>query len=234
MNTPQGLQASLSALTQFFVGDHTLEQTLQHVSEVARLALPQTTYVGVTIMVNGRPATAAFTDREVLEIDERQYADDDGPCLDAFREGVVYQIHSTRERGRWQRFRDTARAHGVLSTMSLPMTARDRPAGAMNLYADAERAYGEVDLDTGSMFAAHAAFALVNAQAYWDAQKLNDGLRTAMQTRSTIDLAKGIIMANMRCDPDEAMAVLVRQSQHQNVKLRDIAAEIVANVARRD
>jgi AmiR/NasT family two-component response regulator len=54
-----------------------------------------------------------------------------------------------------------------------------------------------------------------------------EGLHAAMEHRAIIEQAKGIIMNMMGCGPDAAFAVLVFQSQHQNRKVRDIAAEIV-------
>jgi AmiR/NasT family two-component response regulator len=54
-----------------------------------------------------------------------------------------------------------------------------------------------------------------------------DGLHTAMEHRADIEQAKGINMNVMGCGPEAAFAVLVFQSQHQNRKVRDIAAEIV-------
>jgi AmiR/NasT family two-component response regulator len=54
-----------------------------------------------------------------------------------------------------------------------------------------------------------------------------EGLHTAMEHRAAIEQAKGVIMNAMGCGPDAAFAVLIAQSQNQNRKLRDIAAEIV-------
>jgi hypothetical protein len=52
-------------------------------------------------------------------------------------------------------------------------------------------------------------------------------LRQAMASRAVIEQAKGIIMATTRCDPDRAFALLVDQSQAENRKLREIAADLV-------
>ena len=60
-----------------------------------------------------------------------------------------------------------------------------------------------------------------------------DGVLTSMRSRAAIEQAKGIIMATMGCGPDEAFEVLVSQSQHENRKLRVIAAELVARQPRR-
>jgi AmiR/NasT family two-component response regulator len=53
-----------------------------------------------------------------------------------------------------------------------------------------------------------------------------EGLRAAMEHRSVIEQAKGVLMHSMRCSPDAAFAVLVAASQRENVKLRDIAMRI--------
>jgi AmiR/NasT family two-component response regulator len=82
------------------------------------------------------------------------------------------------------------------------------------------------------LFASQAAFLLANAQAYWDARTLSENLEQAMESRATIEQAKGIIMSTTRCNADEAMQLLIRQSQDQNIKLRELAAEIVRNASR--
>ena len=52
-------------------------------------------------------------------------------------------------------------------------------------------------------------------------------LRRALKSRATIDMAKGIIMAERRCSPDEAFEALVDLSSRANVKVADVAAALV-------
>jgi AmiR/NasT family two-component response regulator len=60
-------------------------------------------------------------------------------------------------------------------------------------------------------------------------------LQRAMASRATIEQAKGIIIARTGCEPDQAFEVLVSESQHENRKLRDVAADLVRrNVRSRD
>ena len=227
------LTQAVAALSQYFVGGGTLRDTLQRVAELTVRALPQVDHVGITMMVDGRPGTAIFTHPEVPEIDQAQYRTGIGPCLDAFREGRPHIIVSTLERGRWQEFRDSAAEHGVYSSLSVPLIAQDGPIGALNMYAERERAFDGGDIEVASAFASQAAFLLVNAQAYWDARTLSENLEQAMLSRATIEQAKGVIIANTGCDAAGAMRLLIEQSQHQNVKLREVAHEIVENAARR-
>jgi GAF domain-containing protein len=225
-------EGAVAALTQYFVGNKTLSESLHQVAELATVALPQADHVGITMMVGDTLKTSIFTHPEVPEIDQAQYRTGDGPCVDAYRTGAPYIIDSTREPGRWQAFRDSAERHGVLSTMSLPMITHEGTIGAMNLYAEAERAFSSQDEQVGLLFASQAAFLLANAQAYWDARTLSENLEQAMRSRASIEQAKGIIMSTMGCDPDEAMQILIRQSQEQNIKVRDLAGELVRNATR--
>lgn len=57
-------------------------------------------------------------------------------------------------------------------------------------------------------------------------------LQSALATRDLIGQAKGVIMATCHCSVDDAFRLLVAQSQHENRKLVEIAAEIVARAAR--
>ncbi|MBW3614913.1 MAG: GAF and ANTAR domain-containing protein [Actinobacteria bacterium] len=105
--------------------------------------------------------------------------------------------------------------------------------GALNLYSRTESGFTDADVEVGEAFATQAAIVLANAQAYWDAYQLGVDLRTAMQSRAVIEQAKGILMATQRCTADEAFQILVRASQRENRKLREMAEELVRNNERR-
>lgn len=221
------LSESLAALSRFFVGDGTVAETLNRIAELARKAVGPVDEIGITMLVNGAVTTAIFTDPEVVQIDQAQYDVGEGPCIQAFRDGNVYRIDSTRERGRWQKFRDTALEHGILSTLSLPMVVNREAVGALNLYSRTEHGFSDADERAAQQFVIQAALVAANAVAYWDAHQLSLNLDEAMKFRAVIEQAKGVLMGVERCGPDEAFQMLVRASQRENVKLRDIAVRIV-------
>jgi GAF domain-containing protein len=223
----RGASDAFAALAQFFVHDGTLGDTLLHVAELACKAGPAD-MAGITMLVDGVPSTGVFTDSEAPEIDKAQYESEQGPCLDAFRDQSVYRIESTAADVRWPEFARTAARHGVKSTLSLPITAREESLGALNLYSRTEAAFSEADIERMMTFATHSAVVLTNAQVYWDARHLNENLNQAMRSRATIDHAVGIVMATGGKNSQEAFQVLVRASQRENRKLREIATEIVA------
>jgi GAF domain-containing protein len=223
---------AFAALTQFFVHDGTIGETLRRVSELACEAGPAD-MVGITMLVEGKPSTGVFTDEEAPEIDKSQYGSGEGPCLDAFRTQETYRIDSTATETRWPDFVSIAASHGIKSTLSLPITARGEGIGALNLYARAASAFSDEDVDRLRAFASQAAFVLANAQLYWDSRQLSQNLTQAMESRATIEHAVGIVMAGGGKSPEEAFEVLARASQRENRKLRDIAQDIVERAMNR-
>jgi GAF domain-containing protein len=222
-----------TALSQFFVNEGTLGDTLLRVSELACRVLPAE-FAGITMLVDGKPSTGVFTNPEAPEIDEAQYSSGQGPCLDAFHHQRVNRIDSTADDQRWPEFAKMAHAHGILATLSVPVTARGESLGALNLYSHTAEAFDDHSIDRVETFARQAAIVLANAQVYWDARQLNENLQQAMATRATIDYAIGIVMAGGGRSPDEAFQVLVRASQRENRKLRTIAEEIVRGARQRE
>jgi AmiR/NasT family two-component response regulator len=84
------------------------------------------------------------------------------------------------------------------------------------------------------LFASQAAIVLANAQLYWDARELSEGLGEAMMHRAVIEQAKGVLMGAQGCDEDEAFQMLVKASQRENVKVRTVAKRIVDQAVSRN
>lgn len=222
----------IAALSRFFIGDHTLGQTLTKVTELARDALGAD-MAGITMIVGGRPGTGVFTDPLAPELDAEQYRTGHGPCLDAFRRQVPFLIDDTATDVRWPEFAARAAEAGIVTTLSLPLCGPEEPIGALNLYSRRPGQFAEAQTGPAETLAAQAAIVLANANAYHDARQLNDNLNQALVSRRTIDYAIGLLMSTGGRTPDEAFEVMVRASQRENRKLRDIAAEIVAAAQQR-
>jgi GAF domain-containing protein len=231
MPEQSALAESLAALTRFFVGDGSVADTVDRIAHLGVAAVAPAQEVGITMLVNGKVKTAFFTDPEVVDIDQAQYSSGEGPCLQAFRDGVTYRVDATRTDTTFPAFSAACVEHGILSTLSMPMIVNHEPLGAFNLYSRTEDAFSSDDEDAAGRFAGQAAIVLGNSSAYWDAHQLTLDLNAAMRSRAVIEQAKGILMGAQRCTADEAFELMVRASQRENIKLRDIAARIVANVS---
>ena len=227
MAPQEPLAQSLSALSRFFVGDGTLQETLHRVARYAEEAVPGAAMTGITMLVDGRAKTAVFTDEAAPEMDSAQYETGIGPCLDSFRHRKIFRIDDTTKDDQWAAFSEAAAAHGIRSTLSIPLVANHEGLGALNFYSRTPNGFSEEDEEVAAQFGVQAAVVLANAQAYWDAHQMSQNLATAMQSRAVIEQAKGILMGAQRCSADEAFQVLVRASQRENRKLREIAEDIV-------
>ena len=226
-NDSEFVRKSFDRLSNYFVGDAGISDTLQRVAMMAVDSSPGTTFASIILLTGDVPTTGAFTHPAAAEIDEVQYELDDGPCLAAARTGEVQTIASTRDDGPWPRFRVACGRHGVLSTAAFPMTVDGLRLGALNLYAQQPQSFDGSQLAAGVKMALQAGLVIAYARSYWNARELSAQLQSAMTHRAEIEQAKGIIVASTGCTPDEAFQLLVKQSQHENRKVREIAVEIV-------
>lgn len=210
------------------LGEDSLETVLDRVAELAQRTIPGIAAVSVTLIHGEHANTAAFTHDVASQLDERQYEQGYGPCLDAARSGQVVVIADMASEQRWPKFSQSAVQSGVHSSLSVGLPVRDQVIGALNIYACAPDTFDPDAVELARTFASYAAVALANASLYTSTAELAAQLQQAMESRAAIEQAKGIIMGQLRCDAETAFAVLTARSQHQNRKLRDIATEVIA------
>lgn len=223
------LERAVLVVHDFVGGGRQIGDALTEIAALATEAL-DTDMAGLTLNdADGKATTAIFTDRMVPEIDQAQYDVDDGPCLHAFRSAKVVRIDEVASDDRWPLYAEVAAAHGIHSTLSIPVHVAGSGVGALNFYDRRPSRFDQGSAELGKVFAGQVAV----ISAYFDKADTADHLRVAMESRAEIEQAKGIIMATTGCDPDGAFDVLRQQSQRENRKLRDIAADIVAQQQRR-
>jgi GAF domain-containing protein len=143
---------------------------------------------------------------------------------------VVILVVDLAAETRWGAYRGHAIDQGVRSSLSVPISGGDDAAGALNLYSGSARSFGRAELRRAQRFADQATGALHLATRLADQTELNQNLRAAMATRSIIDQAIGVVMAQNRCDTDTAFALLRQASQNRNIKLWGVATDIVTAV----
>jgi GAF domain-containing protein len=221
------LEASLHELAQLVFVGRSADTTLDAVAQLAQRSIPGCDAASVTISEGGKPRTTVSTADVAVAIDRRQYAADEGPCLEAMRSQVVVRVDTYEGENRWPDFVSAVTDHGMHSSLSLPLAALDQPIGALNLYSRSAGAFVDAE-PIGLVFAAQAAITLANATAYHRASDLAHNLTLALEHRDVIGQAKGILMAQDKVSSEEAFDILRRASQRSNRKVHDLAAEIVA------
>ncbi|NAZ87864.1 ANTAR domain-containing protein [Kineococcus sp. T90] len=226
-------EEAFTELGRLVVGQTPLHEVLTRVAELARACVPGAEEVSVTLLEGEKARSAAFTGRLAATLDERQYESGFGPCLDAAHSGGVVRVDDTSRDTTYPAFAAVAARQGVRSTVSVGMPVPQRVLGGLNAYRFEEEPLDAESVQLLQVFAGYAAIALANHSLYASAVALSEHLHTAMQSRAVIEQAKGIVMAQLRCDAEEAFQHLVTQSQHTNRKLRQIAEQVVAAASAR-
>ncbi|MFE9768843.1 ANTAR domain-containing protein [Streptomyces sp. NPDC005808] len=217
-------------VTALLLNTDTLNGFLQALAHRALDLAPTADGCGVTLERQGRPVTVSSAGASATKLDEAQYGQDDGPCLEAMRTGLTIDVPDTLSESRWGNYPAYAAACGARSSLSLPIAPYSDTAGALNLYAPVPHAFAGADVTALRLLAAQATGAIELAHRIADAQEFAADLQTALKSRAVIDQAMGVIMGQQRCTPEKAFQVLRTASQHRNVKLRDLCAELIASI----
>ena len=197
------------------------DETLALITATAKTAIPGTDAVSISVKENGGFTTLAPTDQLALDADELQYELKEGPCVDAASGEQVVCSGEVRSDARWARYGPRAwRELEVGSQMAFEMFSGNRMYGGLNLYSRAAGAYDEAGVSLAELFAHHAAVVMGHAAKTTQYDE-------ALATRKLIGQAIGLIMERYDVDEDRAFQFLARMSQTGNIKLRDVAREIV-------
>ncbi len=226
-------RASITELQAVLLGTESIDGFLQELATLAARELGQGLSCGITLQPNGLPLTVASSDTNAAQIDELQYGLDHGPCLTALRTGELIRIDDLASDQRWGDYAVRALAHGVRSSLSTPLAIPDGPVGALNLYSDQPHFFGEAQTRLAGRFTQDASIAVGIAARLAAQSMLTGQLRASLASRAVIDQAIGVIMAQQRCTATDAFAILRAASQNRNLKLRQIAEQIITGITGR-
>jgi GAF domain-containing protein len=217
--TPLEPLGAFAELGRMQLGDNDLQAVLGRVAELARQALPGMAGASVTLVESDRAFTAAFAGQLALDLDEV-----------AQSAGTVIVPDMAAET-RWPAFARQALAAGVHSSLSVALPLQEAVLGALNIYATRPATFDQDAIELARTFAGYAAVAIANARLYQSTATLAEDMRRAMETRAVIEQAKGILIAQQHCTPEQAFELLTRLSQTTHRKLRDCAADLVTSTA---
>ena len=200
--------------------------TLTSVVELAVLTIDGCDFAGLFLIDGDSVTTPVHTDPIVVEIDALQHSTGEGPCLDAIAYRLIFYADDLERDLRWLHFAPQASQAGIRSVLALPLSA-DPHVGALNLYARYPLAFGVVDRAKAAILVSMASAALSAAYSHEDEELRAENLHVALASRETIGEAIGILMERERVTANQAFDVLRRASQHLNVKLREVAENLV-------
>ncbi|MEU3252944.1 GAF and ANTAR domain-containing protein [Streptomyces sp. NPDC006997] len=210
-----------------------LDTLLHDLTDRAVQEVPGAAACSVTVRRSGRLLTLAGSGGMPGGLDQRQYENGEGPCVEAARTQAEQYAPDLTAESRWPDYRAYALSVGVRCVLALPLAVEPQTGAAINLYGTEPGSLGE-SRGAARAFAARAADTISVALRIERERTSVADVRTALLSRSVIDQAIGILMAQERVSAQHALARLRRLSQDRNVKLRDLCGALVARVGGTD
>ena len=179
------------------------------------------------VILHDRPYTVATTDRHAWQADQVEFDTQEGPCMDAMLTGARNVDIDLDTETRWPAWCGVASLLGFRSAAGIPAAYAPGAWLALNLYSGSPRAYDDDALIRAQELADEVAGSLPVVLRLTEQSILVTQLQEALASRSTIDQALGVLMAQNRCSRDDAFGILRRASQNRNVKLREVAGAVI-------
>ena len=151
-----------------------------------------------------------------------------GPIVEAVSFREPRQLADVVADQRWPAFATQLVNAGYRSCVSLPLSTQGDDSAVLTLLSRQADQFSESSYDVVLLLTLHAGVAFDNATLYHQSQELVGQLRTALRTRSVVGRAQGLLMRDRGYDSATAFDALKRSSQNKNIKLRDLAAQLIA------
>lgn len=175
----------------------------------------------VSLIASGRRIQpAAGTSQEAYRADQLQGALGEGPGRTAALDRELVVAHDLRSEERWPLWVHDAAALGFGSSLAVPLHERGRAFAVLQLYSDRPGTFDAGKISVASLLARRSSVALA-------AVERTEHLKRAVDARTVIGQAEGILMERYGLDAERAFSVLRRYSQQGNTKLHTVAEQVV-------
>ncbi|WP_052500458.1 GAF and ANTAR domain-containing protein [Arthrobacter sp. SPG23] len=181
----------------------------------------------VTLVRPRRPVASAGSGPGTRLPAEVQQATGLSPSLAALESGATVSVPDARADSRWPRYNRAVLRAGQLSVLALPLQLDPDASASVSFFAPEAGAFDDEAIVICEAFAARAGKAVRLAARIGASRDLNDDLLEALKSRTSINLASGIVMGQSRCSQAEAFAILGKVSSNRNVKLRVVAEDLL-------
>jgi hypothetical protein len=227
----RSLADSLIALAGTADDDSTVGTRLTEIAQLCADLLDGVTFASVTRQDEGKYSTVAVSSELALAVDDVQYADNLGPCLDALDGSAPVSVPRIDATMLWPGFRTVASGLGLRSSLSIPLFAgRGLTVAALNLYGREPVAMAPL---SAAVLAVYDEAPDGQPPGPGDdpspgVRELIAGLGGAFAVRATIQQAIGMIIASRRANADLAYALLRSRAAETTGSLVEVATAMIS------
>ena len=216
-------------LIRLLVSEDELGTLVDELAIMAAVEVSQDSPVscGITLVRNRRNTIVGGSDDAARRFEDIQNYLGAGPRVEATKTRAVICVDEAEEEKRWRDFMDIAVLDDFRSMMAIPLDIDDTAQAVMTFYAMQPRSLGEPTLSNVQRFVEPVKKSLRVAVRTARFAEAAEHRQWAMESRTVIDVAIGITIAQAACSQKEAVAILKKASSHRNIKLRTLAGDLV-------
>ena len=175
----------------------------------------------------GKLEFATASDEAVRQLEEVQERFQQGPCWTAYRTGEPKLVADIETFEEWPEYREVCRAVKMRSVAGIPMTWNGEGFGALNIYRSVPGEWSEADTNAASVLANMATSYVAHASQLDQAERLNEQLQAALDSRVVIEQAKGLVAGERNISLNESFELLRRHARSNHASLRAVATAVV-------
>ncbi|GIM92445.1 GAF domain-containing protein [Paractinoplanes toevensis] len=226
------LEAAITELAGTPNHSSRMEQRFLRIATLTVERVAAARYASVTALRGRAYVTVAVNDDLIRSVDDAQYADSAGPCLDALVTGAPVGVPDIDTSVQWPGFHEAAPRMGLHASVSVPLFAGSGEAVAtLNVYSHDRAAmapliFGICSVHEQLTLQAGEETALPELDA--GGRELVDGYAAALAIRAAIRLAIELIKTDNRCGPEDAYLSLCIQAAEAGTDLGEAAAAVIS------
>lgn len=181
---------------------------------------------GITLLRERKAALVAGSEAAAKDLGQIEQSTS-GPGLEASLGQVTVHIPRIERDGRWPEYSEAVLDQGIRSVLAIPFLLEGETRVTLVLYSQRESRFERQILERAEDFVGQTSLALRLALRFAHYSEAAADLRATLESRTVIDMAVGIIMAQNRCSQQEAFELLKTASSTRNSKLHKVAAAVV-------
>ena len=223
------LTLALARIRGLLLTEEKVDRAVQLLAEGIHDAFPGSSGAGVSLLdEQGRRTSTASTSEVVLAADAAQYDLGQGPCLTSWATERTVVVNDVATDPRWPLWSEAVANLAIRSVVSTPLLAGTRSLGALKVYSTEPEAFDAGTAHVLENLVSPAATLFGNIQATEAPLQMSENLRSALQSRDTINRAQGFLMREYGLNQDGAVQELVHLSQTSRQSLLSVSTEILS------
>lgn len=218
-----------AGLADTLVDDYDVVELLQTLVDACRTLLDVSAAGLLLADENGELEVIVSTNEESLLVETIQLAADAGPCIDSFLTATVISVPDiARAPAEWEPFKRAALAGGFRSTYAIPLRLRDTTIGSVNLLRTDTGELNPHDIRAAQALADVATIGILHERTMRATETTREQLQLALNTRVTIEQAKGVLAHTHGISMEEAFEMLRHYARSRQLSLTSVAEQLVA------